>query len=317
MNKEIDLAGIHLECPVMNAAGTCRTKEEAEILARSAISMVVIGSYTIEERKGNEGETFWVGSINNRFPDIFSLNSRGLPNAGIKNCGQVLPEIAKIVRQAGKILCVSVAGFSPQEYALLAKFAFEKGADAVELDLSCPNCPDVCQIGAQKRIICFDSLLVKEILKTVEETVGSGAKILVKLSPFSDPFALKETAEVIGHQKAVKAVVSMNTFPNALAFDEKGRSKITVGKGLAGLGGPAIKPIALGQVRQLRDFLPKHVDVVGVGGIFSGTDVSDFQLAGAKAVQLGTFLLKLEPKAWPEKINAILIEYYEQLRERT
>lgn len=307
--EKIEIAGFTINCPVMNAAGSCRTTEEVESLAKSCISIIEAGTFTIEDREENKGENFWVGGLREDGEDIFSLNSRGLPNLGIKYCKKAIPEMAAIVRKAGKLLCVSIAGFNPQEYAILAKLAFELGADIVELNLSCPN---VWEGTRQKRIACFDPALVREILRRVEEAVGTKAKIFVKISPFPDPYALKEVADVISRFGIVKAVVSMNTFPNALLFGKKGCPRITVGEGLAGLGGPAVKPIALGQIKQLRSFLPENVAVVGVGGIINGQDIKDMQRAGASFCQVCTLLLKGEtkPEYWPNIFTRLMAEYY-------
>lgn len=171
----VKLVGFYIDWPVMNGAGSCRTIEEVRSLARSNIPIVMSGSFTKEKRGENKGETFW-------YDDWFSLNSRGLPNLGSEVFDKIIPEMAAIVHQAGKLLAISVAGFTPQEYALLAKLAFAAGADIVELNLSCPN---VWEGNRQKRIACFYPDLVKEILKCVEEAVGSEAKVFVKLSPFS------------------------------------------------------------------------------------------------------------------------------------
>jgi dihydroorotate dehydrogenase (fumarate) len=295
----------------MNAAGSCRTMKEVESLARSCISMVMAGSFTIEEREGNQGETFWVGGINDEdTKDTFSLNSRDLPNLGIEYCKKIIPGMAEIVHKAGKLLVISIAGFSPQEYATLAKLAFELGADIVELNLSCPN---VWKHGAQERIICFDPSLVREILKSVQEAIGLEAKVFVKLSPILDSYLLKEVTNVISQFDIVKSVVSINTVPNALLFNKEGRPRITVGQGLAGLGGLAVKAIALGQVRQLRNLLPRRIAVLGVGGIERGKDIKDMQRAGASACQVCTILLKgeREPKDWPDIFTRLMSQYYE------
>jgi dihydroorotate dehydrogenase (fumarate) len=298
----------------MNGAGSCRTVEEVKSLAKSVISIIVVGSFTVEAREGNQGNAFWVGGINDEDTrDIFSLNSRGLPNQGIKYCEQVIPEMAEIVHKAGKLLCVSVAGFTPQEYVILAKVAFALGADIVELNLSCPN---VWKDGAQERIACFDPNLVTEILKSVQEAVDLEAKIFVKLSPILDSYLLKEVTNVIAQFEIVKAVVSINTVPNSLLFDKTGRPRITVGQGLAGLGGPAVKPIAIGQVIQLRNLLPKNIDIVYSGGVTHGRDIVDAQLAGAKVVQMCTYLLDFPPETWPIVFARSMLEYSDELEKR-
>ena len=295
----VEIAGTYLEHPLMNAAGTCKLLEGTEgvrELARSATAAVMVGSITIEPREGNPGEVYWAS-------EVFSLNSLGLPNPGKPYYRQHLPEMVAIAHRSGKPLLVNVAGFTPSEYAVLAELAFQGGADLVELNLDCPN---VWQGGQQKPIACFDPQLVSEILYYVKERVGLEAKVAVKLSPFSDPFVLNEVAQMIGQSKVVKMVTTINTFPNAFSYDERGKPRITPGGGLAGFGGPAIKPIGLGQVKQLRGMLPEHIDIVGVGGITTGQDILDYQRAGAAAVQIATALLERRAKVFSTLLTELI-----------
>lgn len=295
-NLSVKIADIILEHPVMNAAGTCKLLDGPEGVrefARSATAVIMVGSITVEYREGNTGEVYWAG-------EGFSLNSLGLPNPGASFYRTHLPEMVAIAHETGKPLFVSVAGFNPTEYAILTELAFRGGADLVELNLSCPN---VWGGGRQKRIACFDPQLVGEILFLVEKEVGVEAKIAVKLSPFSDPFALSEVAKVIAESKLVKVVTTVNTFPNAFSYDEKGKPRITPGGGLAGLGGPALKPIGLGQVIQSRSMLPERIDIIGVGGITTGQDILDYLKAGACAVQITTAFLERRAKVFGELLT--------------
>ena len=143
-----------------------------------------------------------------------------------------------------------------------------------------------------------------EDIKEVLTWAGKSSKpIWVKLSPYSDPGLLKEVAEVINEAPPpVAAVVTCNTFPNAYA----GKGAISPMGGLAGLSGPALKPIALGQVVQFRKHLKEEIDVIGVGGITTGNDAVDFFEAGAKAVQCTTlpYWLGDPGKFWPTMLDS-------------
>jgi len=299
MELQTSVAGILLEHPLMNGAGTCKLLEGSEgvrELARSNTAAIMVGTITIEQREGNSGEVYWAN-------EMFSLNSLGWPNPGRLYYQQHLPTMAVLSHNAGKPLFVNVGGGGPDEYATLTELALEGGADLVELDLSCSS---IWEKGQQKRIPCFVPQLVREILRCVEEKVGEEAKVAVKLSPFSDPFALGEVAKVIGEWKLVKVVTSTNTFPNAFSYDEKGKPRLTPGGGFAALGGPAIKPIGLGQVKQLRSLLPSRMDIIGVGGIIAGSDILDYQRAGAVAVQIATALLGRRLKVFSQLLSELI-----------
>ncbi|MEX0587170.1 MAG: dihydroorotate dehydrogenase [Patescibacteria group bacterium] len=295
MELQTEIAGIALDHPLMNAAGTCKLLEEAQALSRSAAAAVMVGSITLQPRSGHSGNVYWSGAH-------YSLNSLGLPNRGAEYYQKVLPQMADAAHQEGKPLFVSVAGFSPREYAELANLAFEKGADLVELNLSCPN---VWRSGAQERVICFSSALVAKVLRRVEERVGPEAKVAAKLSPFSDPLALAKVAEVLSRSKIIKAVTAVNTFPNALGYAGE-EPVISAGDGFAGLGGPALKPIGLGQVRQLRRLLPDYIQIIGVGGITHGQDIWEYLKSGAAATQVATAYLERQERVFSALLGELL-----------
>ncbi|WP_165485278.1 dihydroorotate dehydrogenase [Protofrankia symbiont of Coriaria ruscifolia] len=287
------LCGVELEHPLMNAAGTCKSLDEVDVLARSAVSAVVVGSITAQARTGNGGNVYYPG-------DFFSLNALGLPNPGLAYYREHLPEMISITHAAGKPLVVSIAGFSEAEYAAAAYDVALAGADIIELNLACPN---VWDGGTQKRIACFDNSQTETVCTQVSQalaaatptgaTAGEGRRpppFGIKISPFSDPAGLAELASLVAKLSSTpqgpRFVCAVNTFPNALALDGTNRPVIDVE--LAGLAGAALKPVALGQIRQLRRLLPETVELIGAGGVSRGRDIADFLCAGAAAVQAAT-----------------------------
>lgn len=271
---ETTLAGLPLEHPVFNAAGTAKTVDEVARLARSAVAAVTVGSITLAAREGNVGEVFTAR-------DGYAINALGLPNRGADFYRDELPKMAELTRTAGKPLIVSVAGFSPDEYGDLTALSASSGADLVELNLGCPN---VWNDGSQHRIASFDPDLVARSVSAAI-AAADGVPVGAKVSPLSDPTLLAEIAAVLA-DSGVRFVVSCNTFPNGLALRPDGRSAIDVEYG--GVSGGTMKPIALGQVGQLRRLLPPEIDLVGTGGVRRGTDIDDFRHAGAVAVGAAT-----------------------------
>jgi dihydroorotate dehydrogenase (fumarate) len=278
MSLTTTLAGIELEHPLMNAAGTCKRFEHFERFVRSAVSAVVVGPVTPLERDGNSGNTYYQSEIG-------SLNSLGMPNPGVaKFIMDHWPKIWELSRQNNKPVILQIAGFSPEDYVEVARQAQQYGILHIELNFGCPN---VWEGGKQHGMISFDPDAIVLIVKMVRE-VFSGT-IGIKLSPYSDPDLLARVTNAINALgSAVGYVACSNTFPNALILDPKtGNPVISVGDGLAGLSGKAMKPIALGQVWQFVKRL-EYADVVGVGGITTGQDIQDFKTAGAVAVQAST-----------------------------
>lgn len=289
----------------MNAAGTCKTLADVERLAQTASAAIVVGSITVEPREGNSGNVY-------HCEESFSVNALGLPNPGLPYYETHLPRMVRVAHDSGKPLIVSVAGFSPKEYCALAMRAYAAEADLVELNLGCPN---VWHDGRQKRIASFDMELVASIAELARACLGDGARFTIKLSPFSDPAGLSEVASCPAFQGRTDhrcdGVVCCNTFPNACAVDDAGAPRISTVGGLAGFAGRAYKPIAIGQVRQLRAHLPADMPIIGVGGIWTGADVRDFLVAGASAVQIGTAYLERGPQIF----GTILAQLLDATRE--
>lgn len=269
---------------VGNAAGWCKSVEEVRKLAESAAQIIVVGSITVEERGGNPGNTF----------NGVSLNSLGLPNPGLKKIQEVAPEMIAIAHAAGKPIIMSVAGFVLGEYLRLSWKAYEMGFDGVELNLGCPN---VMVGGTRKPIACFDLHLTEGIVVSVGSMLKHANPdffISVKVSPMSNPLQIIDTAELLARCKDINAVVTQNTFPNALLFNDDGTPQIQTPDetGWAGLSGERVKEQALGQVSQWRKALDStgtaHIQVWGAGGVQFGRDVRDMRFAGASFVQVGT-----------------------------
>lgn len=279
------LAGFKLDQPLMNGAGTCKNLEQVFNLARSVVSAVVLGSVTMEARTGNPGTTY------HSVPGQYALNSLGMPNPGLQYYLDLMRDLADIMHDQDKPLIVSVAGMVPNEYSVLAHAFARRGADLIELNLGCPNVWEDLDGGdsieggpKQKGIPSFEPELVEVILGGLD----IGPKVPnygVKLSPIGNPALLEQVAGVIGCSKA-RFVTTCNTFPNAYLSNSSGQP--VLGPTYGGMSGAGLKPIALGQVRQLRAWLPEHIDIIGVGGVRTTRDVIDFLEAGATAVQATT-----------------------------
>jgi dihydroorotate dehydrogenase (fumarate) len=285
MSLDVTLAGINLEHPLMNAGGTCKSLEEVQRFARSAVSAVMV-NLLMHERPGNSGNTYWSNGH-------YSLNSKGLPSRGEQYYKEVLPEMVRIVHQAGKKIFVNISGFTPEEYADLARMADKAGVDGIEFNFGCPN---IWEGRTQKRILSFDLGGIRHTLQLVGG-LSLAIPIGVKLSPNSDPYVIELQSQLFNELDSLPSYVKVsfltlcNTFPNAHIPKRGGGSVISAR--LAGMGGRALKPIALGQILQFKDQqdegkLPAHIQFVGAGGVESEEDVLDFEEVGATVVQAAT-----------------------------
>lgn len=302
MSKAQDVGGVSFQgLPIMIGAGVCKEPELTREWLK--VAPVVSGSYTIEARRGNSGDRLFYPDTLEEFLKLgYGLNLFGLKNDGITNAIAAFNEL-----QFEHPLIISVVGFSVADYLHCVEIAsVSEKVSAIELNLSCPN-------TEHGFIFSFDLEMLGELFSTLQRHTKK--PLWVKLSPYSDPQQLTSVATLVNkYSEVLRAVVTSNTFPNSYAEERA----ISPELGLAGLSGPALKPIALGQVRQLRQHLKPEIDLIGVGGITTGSDVVDFFDAGATAVQLTSlpFWLGAPEKFWNQLLNAEtgrrLLDYLEQ-----
>lgn len=271
---------INREFPVGCAAGWCKSVQQARHLLQGAASFIIMGSFTLKQRDGNPGNT-------SNSDNLYMLNSLGLPNPGIealtRNDG-----LTGFLQEAGEKdvpVIVSVAGFNPAEYHELTEDILGSGFSGVELNLGCPN---VITGSVRKPIASFDPGLTREILIGIAPLMREHF-ISVKVSPMTNPIDIIDLAKVLDEFPRLGAVVTQNTFPNCLLYNENGSLQVQTpdGTGWAGGSGSSIFAQALGQVNQWHRALP-DVPIWGVGGVSTGRHVRDMLRAGAKAVQVGT-----------------------------
>ena len=299
------VAGIPMDCCIYNASGP-RTGSAAALakIAASKSGGVLAKSATVLKQIGNPQPRTWQS-------DDASLNSEGLPNSGID---YYLDEttIAESLGTSGKPYMVSISGKTLDDNLLMIKRVIEVNKktgkiSCLELNLACPNI-----IG--KPIIAYDFEQMKTVLSKVAAVPGiQSLKLGVKLPPYFDGPHFEAAAAVLNaHKHIVAYVATINTIGNALALDLVAEMPcISSNGGFAGLSGKAAKYTALANVRKMRLFLDKSIDVVGVGGIETGQDAFEHILCGATAVQVGTCHWREGPKCF-DRIHDELVTLMEQ-----
>ncbi|MCL6437416.1 MAG: dihydroorotate dehydrogenase [Rubrobacteraceae bacterium] len=253
---EVELCGLRLRTPLVPAAGTLSREELPEVAG--AFGAVLPKTVTLEPRPGNPPP---------RIAEAPSgmINSIGLENPGLD---AFLSELD--LYDVGLPVFVSVAGETPGEFARVCRrLAGDERVAAVELNLSCPN------TERGEETFCSHPPSVEEVVSACREAM-----------PQKPLFAKLASERVLENSLAAgragaDAVTLINTIP-ALAVDARTRRVFLAG----GLSGPAIKPVALRCVHQVSRTV--EVPVIGCGGVVSGTDVAEFMLAGATAVQVGS-----------------------------
>jgi dihydroorotate dehydrogenase (fumarate) len=276
------IRNVEINPGVMNAAcNIAKTPDDVEAFAKTKTGAIVVGSITPRERPGNPAPQWFDGGE-------FAINSFGMPNGGRLYYDEHLPTMIDLAHQANKAFILSTAGFSAADYGELAALAQRHGVDVLELNLGCPN---ILVDGEQKPIASFDRDYMQKIIEAARSETD--LPITVKLSPYSNPEDLKETAKLLIALDYVDGVVTSNTFPNSFTLDETLEPVITSAvKNVGGMSGRGLQPIALGQVKAFRELLPPHIAVIGAGGIETLEDVERYMAAGADGVQAATLIVR-------------------------
>jgi dihydroorotate dehydrogenase (NAD+) catalytic subunit len=258
-----EIAGLKLANPTMLAAGILgMSGPSLRRAAEAGAGAVITKSMGLKPRIGYANPT--LVQVN-----CGILNALGLPNPSIHHFVEEIDEAKK----GGAPIIISVYGFSSEDFGEAARVAAEAGADALELNVSCPHVERTgSEIGQSPQLVAD---VVEEVKKAVDKLV------FVKLTP--NVVDIAEIAEA-AVKAGADAITAINTV-RAMAIDVETTRPILANK-VGGLSGPAIKPIALRCVYEI--YREVKVPLIGCGGVTTWQDAVEFMLAGASAVQIGT-----------------------------
>ena len=266
--RAVDLCGIALEHPVINASGTydaiaARAAFGDALLEDFPFSAFVSKTITPEPRAGNAPQRIWETPAG-------MINSIGLPNKGLEGfLDSDLPRLAELPVP----LIVSVMATSREQFSrLVAALAEREEAAAIELNVSCPNVHSGLIVGEQPA----ETAALLEALRPLTEK-----PLIVKLTPnVADPAGVALAAEEGG----ADAVALINPLKASAVDPATGAPALAAGHG--GLSGPAVRPVALQQLRAVGAAV--GLPVIGMGGISGGADAAEFIALGASLVAVGT-----------------------------
>ena len=263
---ETKIGSIRLKNPVMLASGTAgHSTEFSSFLDLQDLGAVVVKSLS----------TFpWKGNLAPRVHQTPSgmINSVGLQGPGLEKwAAEEMPTLIN----SGATIIVSIWGRTVQEYKEAAEFckALPDEIVAVEVNVSCPNIED------RGSIFSHSADMTKSVMQVTRDV---NRPRWAKLSPNTPDLVEIASAAVDGGADALTLV---NTLLGMVINTKTG--KPILGAGGGGLSGPAIRPVAVRSVFDVRAALP-DVPIIGVGGIASWEHALEFMMAGANAVQIGT-----------------------------
>ncbi|MEC9353164.1 MAG: dihydroorotate dehydrogenase [Planctomycetota bacterium] len=261
------LGSLELKNPILSASGTFGYGQEVESFVDPSIYGGIVGkSISLEPRKGNPLPRTWETASG-------MLNSIGLQNPGID---AFISDPAYLPRMSAydTRIVVNLVGDTIDEYVEMARrLDAESAVDALELNISCPNCP----LGGME--FGVEAEATRRLVEAVRENFSRA--IIAKLTPnVTDVIPIAQAAASGG----ADALSLVNTYVGMAVEWRQRRPRL--GGITGGLSGPAIKPLALRLVWLVAQNC--DVPVIGIGGIKNTDDVLEFIVAGASAVQIGT-----------------------------
>ena len=202
------------------------------------------------------------------------LNSIGLQGPGID---QFIENDIPWLLDRGVDVVVSIAGESVDEYAVLArKLRSIQGLKGIEVNISCPN------VENRGLVFACSPVTAKSAIEAVRRNIGGELPIFAKLTP--DVTSIVEIAESVVEAGA-NGVALINTVLGMVIDIDSMRPKLAGKTG--GLSGPAIRPVAVRAIFQVREAFPS-LPIIGMGGVQTGRDALELVLAGASAISVGT-----------------------------
>lgn len=282
LDLSVNFAGVQLKNPITTASGTFSARESGEFYDISQLGAAIT--------KG-VASVPWDGNPTPRIAETYGgmLNAVGLQNPGVDSF--IEKELSYLKNFDTKVIA-NVAGRTIEEYCAVVEKLNDTDVAMMEVNISCPN--------VKKGGIGFGTnpVMAAEVTKAVKAIAKK--PIIIKLTP--NVTDITEIAKAVEAEGA-DAVSLINTLLG-MKIDVQ-RKKAILANTMGGFSGPAIKPVAVRMVYQVRQAI--HIPILGLGGIMTGEDVAEFIMAGADAVSIGTAAL-VNPTA-PVDILQELKEY--------
>ena len=263
-NLKVNIAGIEFKNPVITASGTFGFgKEYDRFYNIEELGGICTKGLTIKPRLGNPPP---------RIAESFGgmLNSVGLQNPGVEH--YLATDDIELAKR-NVVVIANIAGSTLEDYIAIAERMNDAKADMVELNISCPN----VKAGGMAFGVLPEN--VEKVTAAVKKVCSK--PVITKLSPNVACIADNARGAEAGGADAVSLINTLS----GMAINYKTRRPILFNNN-GGMSGPAVKPVALKMVWDC--FNAVKIPIIGLGGIQSYTDVLEFMICGARAVQVGT-----------------------------
>lgn len=286
LDLRVNFAGVTLKNPITTASGTFSARESGEFYDISQLGAVIT--------KGVASEP-WAGNPTPRIAEAYGgmMNAVGLQNPGVE---EFIKNELSYLKDFDTQVIANVAGRTIEEYCSVVEKLNDTDIAMMEINISCPN--------VKKGGIGFgtDPKMAGEVTRAVKKITKK--PIIIKLTP--NVTDITEIAKAVEAEGA-DAVSLINTLLG-MKIDVQ-RKKPVLANVMGGFSGPAVKPVAVRMVYQVRRAV--DIPIVGLGGIMTGEDVAEFIMAGADVVSVGTAAL-VNPTAPVDILEELKIYMQEQ-----
>jgi dihydroorotate dehydrogenase (NAD+) catalytic subunit len=293
LDMSVNIAGVKWKNPITTASGTFSVRESGAFYDLSELGALTTKGVSYEE---------WEGTATPRIAETYGgmLNSIGLQNKGIE---LFIEEELPLLKKYDTPIIVNVVGKTIEEYCRVVERLSETDIDMLELNISCPNIKEGgISFGTEPKM-AFS--LVEKVRKITKKA------LIVKLSPnVTDITEIARSVEAAG----ADCLSLINTLLG-MRIDVAKRKAVLANR-VGGLSGPAIKPVALRMVYEVRRAV--NLPIIGMGDIMTGEDAVEFLMAGADAISVGTASL-IDPTAplrIKNELREFMLEYnYKSIKE--
>ncbi len=281
VDLSVNIAGLRLKNPVLLASGTVGYGNEiAEFTDLNKLGGIVTKSLSLKPRKGNPPPRITETSSG-------MLNAIGLANVGVES---FIKDKIPFLKKLDTTLICNIAASTIEEYVECTRILTqEESIHAFEINVSCPNVREGgLEFGNDLNAVGRITEKVKAVTKK---------PIFIKLSP--NVSRISDFAKVV-KENGGDGVSAINTLVGT-AFDIYTR-KPKIKNVTGGLSGPAIKPVALAKILEIK----RNVDIpiIGIGGIMDWRDAVEMMIVGASAFQIGTVNF-INPNAGVEIVDGL------------
>ncbi len=228
-------------------------------------------------------------------PRLNAVHFEGVRTVGLQNVEQItdrplrdnLRDIEQLrKRYPDRVVCVSIMGFSKEDWAELAKMTADAGAQLLELNFSCPQ---MATEGAGHKVGQTEDLIE---MFTAAAKGACSVPIVAKMTPNITDMLPAALAAQQGGADGISAINTLKAISRIDLAEQTPMPTIEGRSSISGFSGQAVRPIALRFIAEMAKAPELTIPLSGMGGINTWQDAAEFLLVGASNIQCTTGVMR-------------------------